>query len=367
MAKFFNSRAADEIVKQTRRLRDDPVAVDNVRLPVRIGGGGPETIRFICDEAVPAYGVMVLANTAVGSDASILTMKQADRLHPGPYFVNGSSGVGANTVGKCRAFGQVPLEALVGIDYIGYNTAFTWAGLSSAFTTDGEDATLWTWGIIPDTWSLGAGLPGMTCIGDVDATNGTAKFISAGRPVFWGRATQNWTSSTVGVHTVVVNPMFYRWSTGWDWSETSGTLRKQINATVSLANRREVSSTYYGMVRTNKVPNVEANDELLIAAAHDGGAYDWVCLSDFLDDPIGTIRFLAVDPPAGTSPAPKGWALCDGTDNAVGNGGSGKNLINAFIEGYTSEVGPFASQITTGSGTKSIYQAWIIERLDNSI
>lgn len=72
MAKFFNSRAADEIVKQTRRLRDNPVATDALRLPVRIGGSRRKFGKLDADLATDdTTGVTVSiysGDTDTGSD-----------------------------------------------------------------------------------------------------------------------------------------------------------------------------------------------------------------------------------------------------------------------------------------------------------
>lgn len=70
-------------------------------------------------------------------------------------------------------------------------------------------------------------------------------------------------------------------------------------------------------------PNVNEEAILGFAYASSGEA---VCVTDYMDDAIGTVKQWLID---GTPPA--GWAIMDGTANASGNGGSGIDARKRFL------------------------------------
>lgn len=69
--------------------------------------------------------------------------------------------------------------------------------------------------------------------------------------------------------------------------------------------------------------NIKAGDDLLIGKKNG----IWWVLNPVWDDPQYTLRYMA------SGPVPYGWALANGVDNSVANGGSEIDYMSRFIKG----------------------------------
>lgn len=95
----------------------------------------------------------------------------------------------------------------------------------------------------------------------------------------------------------------------------------------------------------DKDPNVRSGNQFFYRI-YDGGYYP--SSDGYLDDKKKTIKHFAGD----VGDIPQGWALCDGTSNGAGNGGSGLNLSSKFLK-WSNVAGTFGSSNTGDGGAYS--------------
>jgi len=329
-------------------------------------------IPFICDQDVPSHGVMVFDRTKAevdDVDKNAISLTQAYTLDPGPLYVNGASDVTAGDIGRCHQLSGTPLMALVDPDLCAIKR---YPDYSSFWTDIGRIKTFEQYGPVPGTWTLGQGLPGAQLAIRTEANFldvSQSHFIAAPVPGFWGIAKENWTRNpNTFYHTVLVNPAMYMAHNeptfNSDWDGTDGYY--------GSGGEEEIEVRVLLHCHPDKHPNIVAGDQILCIAKpqtyladpevfnEEGTQIYWMAVSGYVDDKIGTVKMwsgIAGD-------IPQGWAIMDGTNNSVANGGSGVNLGNQFIRSGSAVGGP-ASFGTTGSDY-SRYDLLFIERLDNS-
>ncbi len=129
---------------------------------------------------------------------------------------------------------------------------------------------------------------------------------------FYGEAYENWTDASPP------NPPFVR-----------------VRPIDDLAGSNRVdtfSQTVFLPRHAERDPNVVSGDRIAFRLGMDG---TWVCVSDYLDDKIGTVKFWSL----ASGAVPPGWAVMNGTDNVPG---SGLNLVSGapggggfFLRGST--------------------------------
>ncbi len=336
---------------------------------IRIGSVD-EVLKFISDMDVPEFAIMVIDET-VTPDTDTLNLTQATKLIPGPFYIN-ISDVLAGNIGLCHPLNDTPRRTL-----IDFETAISknWPPpfFEALWTGSGNFLHTTQWGAIPGSWKLGLGLPGAHLAGPQDTFNDetdTVYAIAAPVPMFWGKATQNWRSAQFArdFH-VTVNPSILLDGTWWDGEDgVIGSGGEDAVETVIILSASGTGSVAPQRNYINqRIPNIEAGDIILCTGksrARDGGwpgidIHPWQALSDYMDDPIGTIKFST------NATSPKGWGIMDGTENSVENGGSGKNLVSHLAMGASSFAGS-GSTFLTGAGSGLDYWPMvIIERLDN--
>lgn len=129
---------------------------------------------------------------------------------------------------------------------------------------------------------------------------------------FWFQAKQNWSrNQPTSADAVVCHPCDDGEGRNVDTS---------IERTIELPQSAE------------RDPNVVQDDVIAARLTMDGV---WVCVSDYLDDKIGTVKMWALD----SADVPPGWAVMNGQDNSSANGGSGIKMTNRFVR-----AGPFAGR-----------------------
>jgi len=127
-------------------------------------------------------------------------------------------------------------------------------------------------------------------------------------------------------------------------------------------------------------PNVVTGDKVVFAkngivpgaTGDTDGAFQYICLTEVMDDPVGTVKYMAR-----SSVVPNGWAVMDGTDNAS-PAGSGLDMTGQVItsDGTDSVSDPAdydpgdyagtAGADTYNPATLPLFNLVMIERLDNS-
>lgn len=143
---------------------------------------------------------------------------------------------------------------------------------------------------------------------DFTPTGGTARRLYAvprDDQTYWGKAAQNWDNTGLICDTVVINPC--------DDCEGNNTVTTQ-EFTIQLP------------LVAGRDPNVVIGNVIAYRLAGDGTL---VCVSDYLDDKIGTVKMWT----GGIGTIPPGWAIMDGTANAPGAGGSGISMVDRFVKG----------------------------------
>jgi hypothetical protein len=123
----------------------------------------------------------------------------------------------------------------------------------------------------------------------------------------YGKALENWTQDTVvgsgGVDHVDVHP---------------------CDDAIGSNEATDQEHRVYLIRAAERDPNVVDNDVVAYRLGMDG---EYVCVSDYLDDKIGTVKMWAL----GSAAIPPGWAIANGTANSVANGGTEINLTGRFI------------------------------------
>jgi hypothetical protein len=77
-------------------------------------------------------------------------------------------------------------------------------------------------------------------------------------------------------------------------------------------------------------PNLRQDDVFAYQRTSSG---ELVCVSDYLDDKIGTMK-MWIKHEAFIDQIPRGWALMDGAANSVANGGSGIDMGRKYVGGF---------------------------------
>lgn len=138
-----------------------------------------------------------------------------------------------------------------------------------------------------------------------------------GEDAQWFRTKENWTSDWTddqAAHYVVCHPCDDYLGANTD-SETEVTVR------LPSGYRQDSPRTGH-----NQDPNVVASDVIAAVLAEDGS---YTCVSDYLDDKVGTVKMWVSLYDA----VPEGWVIMDGVENSVANGGSGLNMTGRFVRG----------------------------------
>lgn len=126
---------------------------------------------------------------------------------------------------------------------------------------------------------------------------------------FWGKATANWTDNGASCDHVTVNPC----------DDCEGANPTAAVVTVLLPKSAEQD------------PNVVSGDIVSYTVTTDATN---VCVSDYLDEKIGTVKMWAL----GSAQIQPGWAVMNGSDNAAPNG-TGFDLTDKFVRGHSSSGG----------------------------
>lgn len=105
------------------------------------------------------------------------------------------------------------------------------------------------------------------------------------------------------------------------WRKNSGDARVNARRITGTPGRTSTSTdetdVWIYLPRTRPAdPNVVASTNILCGQDSDNA---WTCLSDYLDDKIGTVKMWV----GAKAAIPSGWRLMDGVENAIGNGGTG--------------------------------------------
>jgi len=136
-------------------------------------------------------------------------------------------------------------------------------------------------------------------------------WILPDRSVRYGKAVANWGNGPPP--TVLVNPC-----------DSAG-------LSVDTSTAFQVSLLRSGSAAAGD-PNVVAGQLIAYLQTQDN---KFLCVSDYMDDPIGTVKLWAS--PLGA--IRQGWAAMDGTANALASGGSGIDMRNYFPRGATNAAG----------------------------
>jgi len=280
-------------------------------------------------ETVPAYGAMVF-NGGYVTAGGIVCIKATRTRSPEyygtnfcyPLLINGPSDVASGAYGRCTIASNRPTLALC--------------------TTRGSDSAGNRFGPIPDTWTLGIGLPGFrqvswsTAGGDADEIGDSTHVVVMRDPDAFSYipavATTNWDDRSATF-----------WALQADLCAYDGSTRSpQINVSVELP--------YYA---SGGHPNIVSGAELFVALIQSDGAVSggWVCVSPYMDAAIGTVRATI------KTTAPTGWAIMDGTANGAGNGGSGTDMRGYFPVGYKSGDSDFGSWLGTGGDRTHVHDS----------
>jgi hypothetical protein len=123
--------------------------------------------------------------------------------------------------------------------------------------------------------------------------------------VLWGVAKTNWEDNGANCDSVDVNPCEDCEGTNPDAGTTH---------------------TVYLPKNAERDPNVIAGEVIGYEISSNA---TYCCVSDYLDDKIGTIKMWALSSGA----IPPGWGICDGNGNSVVNGGSAIDLVDRFVRG----------------------------------
>jgi hypothetical protein len=156
-----------------------------------------------------------------------------------------------------------------------------------------------TCGPSPGTWTIAGGLPGFICLA-LDSTHNRVLVIrDQYTRILNAKATTKWNAAH---GTIQANPMIQ--------STTMG-----FAITIQLP-----------QLPGNQDYNIQIGDTIRYLWDSVDGAY--VAMSG-IDAKLGTIIQRA----AAFNATPAGWALMDGTENSIANGGSGVNMKDKFIRG----------------------------------
>lgn len=352
---------------------------------------GSSPLRFRNDSGftVPAYGVMRITGATVITGDVYLTTARPNTDFQRLYAINDSSDVVNGATGSCFLGGA---EAL----YAGGSPAYgesRGAGVNdfSLVATDQGFAVIGnaTGGRVsvvqtpPDSilvkaylTAIAAGGSGLAKLysGVAGSESATGRFVTVynrtGQQVeisrlhqatwangYWhlmnkesiklAIATTNWKRGigpvswdTVSYTTVAANP-----------TDALGNVDSGTTLEIRLSHSSGIGAAYL----PPGDPNVIVGDILPYSTTEEGYHY---AVGDYMDQPIGTIRFHVVfgDHPL-SSQVPKGWAIANGTDNAIANGGSGINMTGVHYRGHASVAGSSSGADThthTGHGTVDV-------------
>lgn len=239
-------------------------------------------------ETVPPYAVMRVTGTETVHGQTILTIGKPDGSNQNWYAINGPGQIAANSIAGCT----LSPSAIIRVE--------------SGTPSNGDE-----WGPSSGNWGIGSSGSRFFIFGSKTSGRNLnlveAVQTTSASKTFWGLTQSNWVDNGTSCDHVPVKKC--------DDCEGSNPSGDNINVLLPKANDAD--------------PNVIATTVIAYAEADDG---TYVCVSDYMDDAIGTVKmwtgsYLSV---------PSGWAVCNGQDNSPANGGTGINLIEKFVRGAKS-------------------------------
>ena len=236
----------------------------------------------------------------LGTDSDGGAFWQASR----ECLINGSVDVAYEDYGRCSVGAERPIWAAM----YDYGVAFRQEGYS--------------YGPINNSWLLYPGLAGYIYLGcfqtDEDGVNRALFMRDMGANTWWAKTKAKWVDAGGEVPYVETRPCV-----GAEATQPYDGTGAYPDLTLRVALPRNGSS---------QDPNVPADTYICYTLA--GRAYGIanrgaVAVGGYLDGKIAEIRWLIT-----STARPAGWALADGIENSVPNGGSGMNLVgsNPYIK-----------------------------------